>query len=120
LLGGNGNPVKEVRTSKSSVQFFYVTPGKYFLRLYVDSNGNGRWDTGDYAAGLQPEEVFYYHEQIECRAKWDITETWSPRSIPLTQQKPSAITKQKADKKKTVYQRNAERARKLGIDYVPK
>lgn len=120
LLGSNDTPVKEVRTDKPSAQFFYVNPGEYYLRMFVDSNNNGRWDTGDYAAGRQPEEVYYYREVIECRAKWDITQTWNPRAARLTSQKPTAITKQKADKKKTVKQRNIERARKLGVEYIPK
>lgn len=119
LLNNSGAVAKQVNAEHGTAQFFYITPGKYYVRLIVDSNGNGVWDTGDFMAGRQPEEVYYCREAIECRAKWDITQTWSPKSVVLTQQKPSAITKQKADKKKTVVQRNAERARKLGIQYVP-
>jgi len=120
LLNGNDAPVKEVRTDKSDVHFFYVAPGRYYLRMFVDSNNNGKWDTGDYAKGIQPEEVYYYREEIECKAKWDITQTWNPKARRLTAQKPQAITKQKAEKQKTVKQRNLERARKLGIEYIPK
>lgn len=119
LINNSGKAVKQVATSNGTAQFFYIAPDKYYLRLIVDTNGNGVWDTGDFMAGRQPEEVYYCREEIECRAKWDITKTWAPKAVPLTQQKPSAITKQKADKKKTVVQRNAERARKLGIQYVP-
>lgn len=119
LMSRNDNVVKEVATDNQTAEFFYVMPGTYYLRLFVDSNGNGRWDTGDYATGLQAEEVYYYPEAIECRAKWDVTRQWSPTSIPAYRQKPSAITKQKAEKEKTIRQRNAERARKLGITYTP-
>jgi hypothetical protein len=63
--------------------------------------------------------VYYYPEEVECKAKWDITRTWDPTSLPLYSQKPGAITKQKAEKQKTVQHRNAERARQQGIDLPP-
>ena len=82
----------------------------------MDANGNGVWDTGDYDADRQPEDVFYYPETIECKAKWDVTERWNLSDRPRYQQKPAAIVKQKADKeKKKLKNRNAERAEKLGI-----
>ena len=88
--------------------------------MFCDVNGNGIWDTGDYSAGLQAEQTFYYPEKIECKAKWDITLSWSPEARDAAHQKPYAITKQKADKDKTVKHRNAERAKKMGIQYIPK
>ena len=119
LLSSSDRVVKEVRTSNNNAQFFYVNPDKYYLRLIVDTNNNGRWDTGDYASGRQPEEVYYYNEQIECRAKWDVTKSWSPTKRPLNEQKPSAITKQKGENSRSIRQRNMERARKMGKEYIP-
>lgn len=119
LLDTSDKPVKEVKTSGTTAEFFYIKPGRYYIRMFVDSNNNGIWDTGDYASGRQAEEVFYYPEPVECREKWDISKTWSPRATVLTRQKPSQITKQKAEQTRQVKQRNAERARKLGIEYLP-
>ena len=119
LLNPSDKPVKEVKTSSSTAEFFYITPGRYYVRMFIDSNNNGIWDTGDYASGRQAEEVFYYPEAIECREKWDISKTWTPRATVLTHQKPTQITKQKAEQAKQVKQRNIERARKLGIEYLP-
>ena len=64
--------------------------------------------------------MFYYPEEIECKAKWDINLNWQPASRPLYRQKPEAITKQKADQQRRITQRNIERARKLGIEYIKK
>lgn len=75
------------------------------------------WDTGDYAAGLQPEMMYYYPDEIECKAKWDVTLDWNPTARPLDKQKPAKITKQKAEKQRKIRQRNIERARKMGIAY---
>ena len=94
-----------------SADFFYLKPGTYYLRAFIDADGNGRWTTGDYDRQRQPEEVFYYPTSLEVRANFDISQTWHPRERALTRQKPEEITKQKADKKKTPQNRNAERER---------
>lgn len=120
LLDEKDTPVKEAATQGSTVQFFYVKPGKYYARLFADANRNGKWDTGDYATGRQPEDVYYYPEAIECKEKWDVNLTWNPKSTPLEMQKPVEIRKQQADKEKKVKHRNLERAQKLGIQYIPK
>ena len=117
LLDGSDKPVKTVSVSNSVAEFFYVNPGTYYLRLFVDRNGNGIWDTGDYSLGQQAEETYYYPEAIESKAKWDITLDWDTQRRDAAHQKPYAITKQKPEKDKTIKRRNAERAKKLGISY---
>ena len=120
LLNGQDQVVKEVKASNGVAEFFYLKPEKYYMRLFVDRNNNGKWDTGDYDKDQQAEEVYYYPGYIECKAKWDVTESWDPKSTLLARQKPGAITKQKPDKEKKVKNQNAERAKKLGIQYIPK
>ncbi len=119
LLDKGGNTIKTATTTDGSVQFFYIKPGTYYLRMLVDHNGNGQWDTGNYDEDLQPEEVYYYPHAIECKEKWDVTLSWNPKSTPLLQQKPRVLIKQKDEKKKaTIKNRNAERARQKGIEYI--
>ena len=104
---------------KSSAEFYFVRPGKYYLRAFVDFNGNGQWDTGDYDEGRQAEPVYYFPEDLECKAKWDITRNWNLTARPRYQQKPTAIVKQKPDKEKQKRNRNAERAAEKGIPLPP-
>ena len=120
LLNGQDQVVKETKAVNGVAEFYYLKPDKYYMRMIVDRNGNGRWDTGDYDKDEQAEEVYYYPTYIECKAKWDITESWDPTATPLSRQKPGAITKQKPDKEKKVKNQNAERAKSLGIEYIPK
>ena len=115
LLNSGGAVVKEERPHGGTAEFYYVNPDKYYLSAFVDANGNGVWDTGDYDADRQPEDVYYYPDEIECKAKWDVTEQWNVTAIPRTKQKPGKLVKQKADKEKKLRNRNAERAKKLGI-----
>ena len=118
LLNSNEGVVKEVKTTNGNAEFFYVTPGTYYLRMFIDENDNGKWDTGCYDEGRQAELVYYYPTKLECKAKWDVTETWDPLRRNAANQKPSELVKQKADKEKTIKHRNLERAEKLGIEYI--
>lgn len=117
LLNSQDVMVKEVSTSNGRAEFFYIKPDTYYARMFIDSNYNGVWDTGDYAADRQAETTYYYPDKIECKAKWDLTLTWNPTSRSLNLQKPMTITKQKPEKEKTIKRRNLERAEKLGIPY---
>ena len=112
LMQADDKVEKQLPIRDGRVDFFYLKPGKYYVRLFNDRNHNGRWDTGSYATGLQPEEVYYYPQVFEVRANWDIEQTWRLTDLPLTQQKPRALIKQKEDAKKTPKSRNAERERK--------
>ena len=102
---------ERVAEKDGRADFFYLKPADYYMRCYVDSNGNGVWDTGNYSARLQPERVYYFPQPIRVKAKWDIEQDWAPLEIPRTKQKPLDITKQKPDKKKSVKNRNEERER---------
>ena len=117
LLNKSGDAVKEVLAVNGVAKFNYVMPDKYYVSALVDRNGNGVWDTGEYDLDLQPEEVYFYPREIECKEKWDISQNWNLTAVPLYQQKPAAITKQKPDAQKKLKNRNAERAQKLGIPY---
>ena len=118
MLGSNDAMIKEVRVQDGKAKIKYISPGKYYFRAIIDANGNGVWDTGDYDADCQPEAVYYYPKEIECKAKWDVTESWNLTAKPRFQQKPQAITKQKPEKAKQLKNRNVERAKQLGIEYL--
>lgn len=113
LIQGD-KPVKKLRVHDGRADFFYLSPGVYYLRMFNDHNGNGAWDTGVYSEGKQAEEVYYFPSSLTLRANWDVEQTWRVKEVPLQQQKPRELVKQKEDKKKTPKNRNAERARQLG------
>lgn len=119
LLDGQDKVVRQALTDASGVaEFLYLKPAKYYMRAYVDRNGNGQWDTGIYDQDLQPEPVYYNREVVECKAKWEATRQWNLTATPLYKQKPMAITKQKPDKDKKLRNRNIERARSMGKEYL--
>ncbi|MEI6752956.1 MAG: Ig-like domain-containing protein [Paludibacter sp.] len=83
--------------------FQYLRPGTYYLRLYIDENGNGMWDTGELAKQLQPEQVYYYPGKLTLKANWDFEETWDYNQTPILQQKPAELKKAGANSKKQQY-----------------
>ena len=109
LLDNNDKVVREMRAENNRADFYYLQPKDYYIRLYIDKNGDGKWNTGSFEDGIQPEEVFYFPKPITLKALWEIEQDWDVRGIPIEKQKPEAITKQKPEAQKKIKQRNAER-----------
>jgi len=114
LLNASDKPVKTIKAQGGKADFYFISPGTYFLRLFRDLNGNGVWDTGDYDLQLQPEPVYYYPDALTLKARWEITQDWNPVSLALPKQKPLKITKQKPDRAKSVRNKNADRLKRKG------
>ena len=58
-------------TQEQLIDFRNLAPGTYYLRVILDTNGNEKWDTGNFLKGIQPERISYYPEPIDARANWD-------------------------------------------------
>lgn len=101
--------VKSERTKNNKCAFYFINPGKYSMRLFIDKNKNGKWDTGAYEEKLQPEEVYYYPQMLDLRALFEYEQDDWDIKAPLNTQKPLEITKQKPDKEKKKMNRNATR-----------
>jgi hypothetical protein len=116
LIDNSGKVLRQQSVSENNTcDFYYLAPGaKYYLRMFVDRNGNGIWDTGSYEGHVQPEEVYYFPKVWDMKANFEFEETWDVTALPLEKQKLDDIKKQKADKQKTTKNRNAERLKKLG------
>lgn len=113
LLLSDKKVAHQERIKNGRVDFYYLKPGDYFLRLFYDTNGNERWDTGDFRRGIQPEKVVYHNERVTIRANWDTEITWDVNALPTLRQKPSALTKARGDvKKQTAHAKNLERMKK--------
>ena len=102
-IGGDPEPLEkvlaQVDVTHGKAHLHNITPGTYYLRLTIDRNGNGRWDTGNYALHLQPEEVYYLPHKLKLRANWDMEQQWNIYETALDQQKPLEIKRNKPDSK---------------------
>lgn len=93
LLNESEKVVRAQTAENATVTFQHLDAGKYYLRLFVDENGDQKWTTGNYKKKLQPEKIYYYTKQLELRAYWDFDETWDYTETPILQQKPKEIVK---------------------------
>ena len=60
----------------AKIEFPYLKPEKYKIRLILDANKNGKWDTGFLAGNLQPEEVVYFPKVIKLKSNFEFKESW--------------------------------------------
>ncbi|BAO75852.1 Ig-like domain-containing protein [Winogradskyella sp. PG-2] len=72
LVNDKGDVLYERYTTESPVvDFVDLSPRQYGLRAIFDANGNGKYDTGNYLLGIQPERVSYATTPEEVRQNFD-------------------------------------------------
>lgn len=61
-------------SSADKTSFFFETiePKQYTVRIIYDENANNEWDTGNYLAKKQAEEIIYFPKLIDVRANCDV------------------------------------------------
>lgn len=100
LLDGTEKIVLRAPVKNHRAELLNLLPGKYYARLFIDRNGNGKYDTGNYDMHLQPEETVYYPGAINLKKNWDVEQTWDIYATPIDKQKSEAIKKNKPERKK--------------------
>lgn len=98
LLDKSDKVVRRLPIEKGIADFKFLAPGTYYLRAVDDSNGNFRWDTGNFAERKQPENVYYDPRALNLRANWDVEELWNVKELPLLEQKPKELLQKEKDK----------------------
>ena len=100
LLNSAEKVVASAPVIDALAQLFYILPGTYYARAYIDRNKNGKYDTGNLSQKIQPEEMYYFHKRISAKKNWDIEQSWDIYEMPIDAQKPLDIKKNKPTKKK--------------------
>ena len=114
LHNKSGSVLRTQELEKGSADFFYLQPSTYYVSMFHDANLNGKWDTGEYEEKRQPESVWYIKRGWTLKQDWTHeTEPWDVHELPLKDQKPDDLIKEKS-KKKTVdiHKKNVERMEK--------
>jgi uncharacterized protein (DUF2141 family) len=77
LTRENGDLVRQKIIDKPQViNFKLLPPGNYIIKVLIDENRNGKWDTGDFLLKKQPERIKFFETVIELKANWDDNETF--------------------------------------------
>ena len=91
LLNEKEEVLREAVALPDGVKFDYLAPKTFFLRLYIDENGDGKWTTGDWLLKRQPEPIYYYPKKLKLRANWDFEESFDHLHKPQILSKPKAL-----------------------------
>jgi uncharacterized protein (DUF2141 family) len=60
------------RLSAKDFKIKLFKPGEYDIRILLDENGNGTWDTGEFfGKRRQPEKVIHVKRKLNVKANWD-------------------------------------------------
>lgn len=77
LIDDKGGLVRKIFAKQpQTFEFNNLDPKNYGIRIILDDNANGKWDTGSYLGKIQPEVIKYYPDIIEIRANWEKNETF--------------------------------------------
>lgn len=108
LLNSSDAVVRRVKVVNGVARFEYLEPGKYYVRIFEDHNGDGVYTTGDYSKMQQPDLAYYYPKAINLKKNWEKTETWNVFDTAIDLMKPDQIKKNKpeADKRNRKGNRN--------------
>lgn len=77
LLDAQDKILRETKMDKDgTTEFLLLDKGIYKLRVIYDLNGDGKWTTGDFFTGRQPEPVSFYPREISIPENYWITQDW--------------------------------------------
>ena len=103
--------LQQIQISEDSeIEFPYLKPDKYKIRLILDRNDNGVWDTGDLDEGIQPEQVMYFPKILKLRSNFEVREGWA---LPLIQYEKELIDEDK-EKEDAKNKRNSNQQQRSG------
>lgn len=77
VLNAKEKVLQEQSAQPDGALFRYLKPDAYFLRMYKDVNGDGKWTTGSWDDKRQPEKVYVNPTKIQTKSNWDFEETWT-------------------------------------------
>lgn len=84
LLDEKNEAAYQQYTNLADIKFVNLKPGTYRLRILVDNNENGIWDSSDFSTGVVAEDVYLFKKfgdkevmsKINIRPMWEINENW--------------------------------------------
>jgi hypothetical protein len=76
LTDENENVVQSMVVTEPQRRYIFsnIIPKKYYVRVIIDENKNGKWDAGRFLDRRLPEPVFHYDELLDVRANWELQE----------------------------------------------
>lgn len=64
------------KSTSAANKFTELKPGEYTVRILVDNNENGMWDTADFTNQTSAEDFYIFDKALDVRPFWEIVENW--------------------------------------------
>lgn len=93
VMNDKDQVLRELPAQAEGTRFEYLEAKSFYIRLYIDLDGNGAWTTGDWSLKRQPEPVYYLSKKLTLRANWEFEEVFDHLATPVLQQKPRELIK---------------------------
>lgn len=93
LINDKDVVLRECPVQDAEAYFEDINPSTYYIRMFIDENGNNKWDPGILEKKIQPEMMHYYPKKLQMRANWDMEETWPYKDIDILKQRPEELVK---------------------------
>ena len=76
LIDNSKNVLFELYNA-TEYRFNTIPPGKYRIRFLIDENCDGKWNPGNLNTHTEPEQVFFFPDEISMRANWEMRQDLS-------------------------------------------
>ncbi|KAA9340009.1 Ig-like domain-containing domain [Adhaeribacter soli] len=73
VLNEKGKVIRRL-TNPKTFRMENQHPGNYQLRVKIDENNDGKWQTGDKKLKTMPEKIYLYPKTISVRSNWEISD----------------------------------------------
>lgn len=70
LLNAQNRVVSEL-IRPTTFSYPYLEPGTYAIKILIDTNANGRYDTGNLEQQQLPETFYLYNQPITVKSNWE-------------------------------------------------
>ena len=77
LISNNKIVIEKTFNNSDYLKISKIPQGEYNLKIFLDKNNNGKWDSGNFLERKQAEKTYLYPEKISIRNNWDLEIDWT-------------------------------------------
>lgn len=71
----NKGVITHTTSSKNEYTFKNVVPGGYSIRVLIDENNDGVFESGSYINRTLPELIYFFNKPLRIKANWEFLDT---------------------------------------------
>jgi uncharacterized protein (DUF2141 family) len=105
IVDANNKVAYSKKSTEDTNKFTELKPGTYTVRILVDNNENGVWDTVDFLKQTYAEDVFIFNKKLVVKPFWTMDETWDLNNqLPIddTLDLPETVPNNKTENDKSI------------------